>query len=131
MKTITIKINYKIDTPFFLLTLPDLTLDTARSPTFGSWYCYSPYLGKTYGGKYYVKHIVVPECPSVEHVWMTGCRPYNGPAAFFFDGDSGYGPFLFLEHFDLSPDYRVGTRYGKILRYSVASPDVPEVTWDY
>jgi len=47
--------------------------------------CPSPYLGKTYGGMYDVKKIIVPQCDSSEQFWATGCPSPANPIGFFFD----------------------------------------------
>jgi hypothetical protein len=104
-----------------------LTPSNATVPSYGQWMCQSPYFGKTYVGKYYLKKVVLPECTSSEQVWMGACPSLQNPVAFFFDDpDGAYGPFLALEGFDLTLK---GRRYGKIHRFGPANPESDYLQW--
>jgi len=76
-------------------TAAAITPENTKIKTFGTWTSPSPYLGKSYRGKYYVQNIKMTD----EERWSTNTVYEFNPYGFFFDNDT-IAPFLVLNLFE-------------------------------
>ena len=88
-------VPYETNANLTLETAVAVTPENATTKTFGVWTSPSPYLGKSYRGKYYVQNIKMTN----EERWSTNTVYEFNPYGFFFDDDSS-APFLVLNLFE-------------------------------